>query len=284
MLLNEKTKQMLRSMQFSGGRVYLLCGGKGIGRMTYARYVIADYFNIQMETLLDYPDYYELHSEKTLGVGDLSGLWTFTEYMPACGACKVAVIDTDALTDEAQASLLKLLEDGATHVMFILILNCRVLDTIRSRCREISFLPVESVKMDTLAGNPIAKDMAFGKPGLFYALCEKETFLLTCKNAVDAVLKFDRLRILQSLHLVKEKDKEAFFECYGKGYALLWLRYLMDSIQNELSKESPDAERTKKLQQVARVVEIGYLRMSTGGSYSKNDFFEFVHKLCVLCM
>ena len=284
MLLNQKTKKLLETMAFSGGRVYVFRGEKGIGRMCYMRQAAAAFFHIPEKFLADQPDYYELHSEKTIGVGDLSDFRSFTEYLPANAPCKVAVIDADGLTDEAQASLLKLLEDGATHVMFVLIVNRGLLDTIISRSRVIPFLPVENEKMESLGGDPVARALAFGRPGMFYVLScpEQKAYIQTCERAADAILSRDRVGIMQALHLVKEKDKEAFFECYGKNYTLMFFKYLQERISMALASCS-DANQCEKLKKLSMQLYVSHLCMVKAGSYSKNDFFEFVRSICDCC-
>lgn len=285
MLLNEKTKQHLKAMRFSGGNVYLLTGGKGSGRMTYVRKTAASFLKTQEKYLLDQPDYYELCSEKSVGINDLLELRDYAEYQPACASCKIAVIDAPTLTDEAQASLLKLLEDGATHVMFILIVNSILLDTIRSRGREICFLPVEAEKMNELGGELVARAMAFGKPGVFYQFSQPEwkAYVQTCECTAAALVALDRVRLLQCLHLVKEKDKESFFERYGRSYAALWLRYLSEQVASAIAACTTRTEREKLLNIETQVCSERFRMENAKVSYSKNDFFDLICRLCECC-
>lgn len=283
LILNKRTQKMLGTLRFSGGMVYLFRGEKGMGRMTYARRASAQFLGVSEEKLHAQPDYYEISTEGRLGVGDLTDLREFAGYLPVDAVCKVAVIDAASLTEEAQASLLKLLEDGATHVAFILITSGRVLATIESRSRVIDFLAVPDERMVVLGEPEIARKLAAGRPGVFYELTKSEhvPYLDACQKAVEACLLFDKAGLLQSLHLVKEKDKEAFFEAYGRDLSALFLRYLSTCVQDALvcSEDDDDTRRVCAMRKMLVLCSFEYAHLKEAVSYTKNDFFEFVRCL-----
>lgn len=282
LLLNQRTKKMLESVQLSGGRAYLFRGEKGMGRMTCARHMAAEYLGVPEVTLKDQPDYYELSADGRLGIGDLEDLRAFTGYLPANAPCKIAVIDAGEITEEAQASLLKLLEDGATHVAFIIVIAKKLLATVDSRCRLIDFYLVPEDEMQTLGEPVIARQLAAGRPGMFFELKKPEyaDYLGACSDAADAVLSFDGKRLLESLHLVREKDKQAFFECYGRELVRLFLRYVGDRLDKQSIMDQVHCEAYRELSELTFAE---YMVLRTATSYSKNDFFEHVRRV-ITCM
>lgn len=273
---------MLESVTLSGGRAYLFRGEKGMGRMTCARRMAAGYLCVPEAALKDQPDYYELSTDGRLGIGDLEDLRAFTGFLPANAPCKIAVIDAGEVTEEAQASLLKLLEDGATHVAFIIVIAKKLLATVDSRCRLIDFYRVPEDEMQTLGEPLIARQLAAGRPGIFFELKKPEhaDYLDACRSAADAVLSFDGKKLLESLHLVREKDKKAFFECYGREQVLLFLRYVSDRLYEQSVVDQVHCEVYRKM---ARLSIEEHVILQNVVSYSKNDFFEYVRGM-IACM
>lgn len=282
LLFNQRTKKLLESVRLSDGRAYLFRGEKGMGRMTCARRFAAGYFGVPETLLCGQPDYFELSIEGRLGISDFADLHAFTGFLPANVSCKVAVINAGQVTEEAQASLLKLLEDGAAHVCFFLITADRLLATVESRCRVIDFFPVSEKEMHTLGEPEAARQLAAGRPGIFYELIKPEQadYLSACRGAADAVLAFDGKRLLEVLHLVSEKDRGAFFECYGRERVLLFLRFVGDRL-NERSLADP--VHREAIRELEMLTLREYVVLKNAVSYSKNDFFEYVRRL-IACM
>lgn len=81
-----------------------------------------------------------------IGVGEVREGIQQTSYLPYEGRFRVWILaEGERLTEEAQNSLLKTLEEPPNRVLIILVCSASgmLLPTVRSRCRALTFRPVE---------------------------------------------------------------------------------------------------------------------------------------------
>ncbi len=144
---------------------YLITGGSGESRAAYARRLAAAYLcegehppcgkcrHCRKLALGAHPDLIEVGlpaDKREIGVEQARTIRADAYVMPNEAARKVFLIDpADALNPAAQNALLKVLEEGPAYAAFLLAAEQpgRLLDTIRSRCEQIS-LPPEEEKPD----------------------------------------------------------------------------------------------------------------------------------------
>ena len=144
---------------------YLITGGSGESRAAYARRLAAAYLcegehppcgrcrHCRKLAVGAHPDLIEVclpADKREIGVEQVRTIRADAYVMPNDTAHKVFLIDpADALNPAAQNALLKVLEEGPVYAAFLLTAEQpgRLLDTIRSRCEQIS-LPPEEEKPD----------------------------------------------------------------------------------------------------------------------------------------
>src|SRR3954467_10927146 len=144
---------------------YLLAGPPGSGRRSAARAFAAELLaqdapdpdDARRRTLADpspHPDLVWLAPRGTQHLVDevRQRVITAAAYRPFEGARRVFVIEgADAMADESQNALLKTLEEPADFVHIILISAEPelLLETVRSRCQEVRFRPLDAEAVAT---------------------------------------------------------------------------------------------------------------------------------------
>jgi DNA polymerase-3 subunit delta' len=142
---------------------WLLVGERGVGKATFAyaaaKYLLSSSQSQALEIAPDndiakkianssHPDLFVLEledGEKEIKVDAARELATFTSLTPALGHNKVIIIDSiNELNNNAANSLLKLLEEPQDNTYLFLVCHslANILPTIRSRCRQLKFLPL----------------------------------------------------------------------------------------------------------------------------------------------
>lgn len=126
--------------------VFLLHGGTGCGKTTLGR-IIADRLGCVGS------DYREIDSGDFRGIETIRDIRKNSLFMPTQGRCRIWLIDeSHRLTADAQAALLKILEDTPAHVYFILCTTepQKVISAIRGRCIELQVKPLTDNQMKGL--------------------------------------------------------------------------------------------------------------------------------------
>lgn len=137
-------------------RVFLLHGQTGCGKTTIAR-IIASQLGCSGR------DLYELDSGQFRGIDTVRDIRSNLNYHPIDSKCRVWIIDEcHRLTSDAQAGLLKVLEDTPKHVTFILCTTDpeKLLPTIRGRCIQLQMNPLTDKQMYGLLYSIITKEKA----------------------------------------------------------------------------------------------------------------------------
>jgi len=138
-------------------QVYLLAGSTGTGKTTTAR-IMAMSLNCtaplkEGDPCLMCPeckailtgncmDMLELNAADHRGINDIRSICKNLPLMPMLLDYKVIILDeAHQLTNEAQSSLLKVLEDAPKHVIFILCSThaSKILPAVRNRCQKHTF-------------------------------------------------------------------------------------------------------------------------------------------------
>ena len=140
---------------------YLVTGGNGKSRADYAQQLAAAYLcegehppcgkcrHCRKLAIGAHPDLIEVtlpQDKREIGVEQARTIRADAYVMPNEAARKVYLIDpADALNPAAQNALLKVREEGPAYAAFLLVAeqSGKLLDTIRSRCEQISLPPEE---------------------------------------------------------------------------------------------------------------------------------------------
>jgi len=178
---------------------WLLMGAEGVGKAGFAwraaaRLLGASNFDppdddpaLRLLTAGSHPDFLMLEREeekgalrKVISVDQARRLPAFFSKAPAIGRYRVAIIDAaDDLNPNAANAVLKTLEEPSARGVILLVSHTpgRLLPTIRSRCRRLTFAPwPEDAVADVLRAHghdPALAAMADGSPGRALMLAEQ---------------------------------------------------------------------------------------------------------------
>ncbi|MFR9069740.1 MAG: ATP-binding protein [Paraclostridium sp.] len=127
---------------------YLFEGIDGVGKSTFAK-EFAKYL-LKTEHIENSPDYINIEPQgASIKIAQIRNLQTDVIIKPH-GDYKIYVINNaEKMTIESQNALLKTLEEPPIYVIIILVTNNKnsLLDTIKSRCDIVKFLPIPLVEL-----------------------------------------------------------------------------------------------------------------------------------------
>lgn len=132
----------------------LLTGPSGCGKTTIARI-------LRRSLECSKQDFNELNGADTRGIDTIRDIRSRMSKAPINGKCRVWLIDECAkLSNDAQTSLLKMLEDTPEHVYFMLATTDpqKLLKTIKTRCTEIPVKPITTAGLEKLLKDVCKKE------------------------------------------------------------------------------------------------------------------------------
>ena len=306
--------------------VYLFSGQKGCGKTSTARVFAAaincdqltqfqkDPKNIALPCLScsscvammagKHPDFIEIDAASNTGVDNVRQIIDSSALLPLMGRKKIYLIDeVHMLSKAAFNAFLKLMEEPPASVIFILATTDaqKVLETVRSRCFQLYFRPVnddallhhltnvcqvEGIASDTDALNLIIKETG-GSIRDALNLLEQVRFsdVRVTKQAVYQVLgQLDEQRLLSLFEIILYKTP-ADFLTFSKEHRLekfsaefLWQRIteLLRAcvwIKNGVAPRS-FAEYTTQLQFLTRGKSLSYMSSLLELFYSNENVFR----------
>lgn len=161
---NDKIKDILKESVKKGNILhsYLFVGNEGIGKFhfakEFAKMILCFYKNgcNQCKSCKEFdtdnhPDFLVVEPEgNTIKVEQIRQMISKIIEKPIISDKKVYIVnDSDKMTEEAQNTLLKTLEEPPENIIIILIAEKeeKILSTIKSRCTKITFQPIEQDKL-----------------------------------------------------------------------------------------------------------------------------------------
>lgn len=281
----------------------ILSGKSGLGKKRAAFSLAALLLNCPEDELLRNRDFLLIDKGKEpVRVEDVLYLLEQSS-LTALGNVKVYLLcHAERINIQAQNKLLKLLEDrNQANIVIFLCNRDALLDTIKSRCLIVEFLPLENAEMEEyLNACNIEHDHAFIR-----YLCDNCPYRLEEALAVYPALKATykeiltvkrKEELLAVFHLVKERDSEEFYSTYTEHYlmALQMLQYLFYSLLlmqvHAASDAVPEQEATRVYQNLSSLYSSAdthricvaitrHQRQWLSGIYTKNDFFDLVRTM-----
>lgn len=227
LVLNENTAEEIRSylLQKDHGPL-ILFGDKGMGQGRVAENVARELLNLgENETLDVHPDFYSVYPDKgMIRIGQIEKLNEWCSYAQVEAKKKVILIyDAGLMNVNAQNALLKLLEDGNSNHIVILVTEHSLIDTIKSRCQIVVFQKPseEQVKMVIDSLNPqmdnhvkeVACLLADGHIELLRGILSNNAFLQKMVSYISCLKNFsERKEILGEINGIREKDKSYMYD------------------------------------------------------------------------
>lgn len=133
---------------------FMLIGPSGCGKTTIARI-------IRKELGCSDMDYIEMDIGDVRGIDNIREIKRLMHLSPIDGKCRVWLMDeVQAMTSDAQTSLLKMLEDTPSHVYFILATTDphKLKPTIRNRCSTYTVQALPDNRISKLITDVLTKE------------------------------------------------------------------------------------------------------------------------------
>ena len=203
-----------------------------------------------------------LSDEQSFGVDLAKEVEEILKNTPFFEKHYIILSDFAKATADCQDMLLKSLEDEENADFYLLCSSENVLPTVKSRCKCIN--PVRSYEeyLRLYKGKyPLEAYFITGGECL-----DPEEDLVDIFLGVKEALSSNGQKLFSVLHLVKEKDKEAFSTRFP-AYILSLIRY----ITRLLSEDGKDAS--------ALMLSLDELTKAKKAGYSKDNFFCFIANL-----
>lgn len=293
---NDASALAVASIPSKGG-AYLFAGPKWIGKAHAAEAVAKKV--LETEDLSGCPDYMVLspNSKNMIGIDDLGGLMDYAQTIPVNGDVKVALVDdAETMTEAAQNAVLKLLEESTDYMLFLLVSHGKMIPTVESRCMKIPFSVLSKSDMEDILHDEdekidsLALQLAKGRLGFYQFTLDEPKYLESIRTFMKALEVKDMAGMFEAFHLMKEKDKENFFESYSMSQVMAFVTYLQDVFYKvflyqtiSFREDVTDCDIVK----VAEHYSVLYVQALTStlttaqrslgaGKFNKNDWFDLI--------
>ncbi len=253
----------------------LLQGRKGLDIVDEAIMAASTILGTSAERLNFHPDYLFIDSagEKSIGVETASTISSKAALMP-CKADKIVVVvdEADKMTEQCQNKLLKLIEESTNVIVILVAYSDTILPTIKSRVRIIPYGPMkrtefyEFCNLNRVDDAELFYSITGGCPGLISEYPDALGYFKSVHKDLSSGRYPD---MLNSLHLVKEKDPANFFLVYPDLIANLF------SLIEEWICENTAKELSPYCSRVIFDVMSGYNK----AIYTKDNFFYDIIKI-----
>ena len=192
LLGNEENIEILKNFTKNPNRphTYLFFGHRGCGKTTMARI-----FANKLDS-----DLIELNGSDNRGIDDIRQIIQSCQFKTLNGKNKCYLIDeVHKLTNEAQNSFLKILEEPPEHIYFFLCTTDpqKLLPTIKSRCSLIQIEKIDNIELTRYIESIAKKE---GKE-IDRKICR--TIAKTSEGCVR-----DALKILESVLQIEDEEKQ----------------------------------------------------------------------------
>lgn len=294
---NDAAAGAVASIPAKGG-AYIFSGLKWLGKAHAAESVAKR--ALQVEDLTACPDYMVLSpkGKSVIGIDDLGGIMDFAQTIPINnGSVKVALIDdAECMTEAAQNSILKLLEESTDYMLFLIVAHRKMIPTVESRCMKIEFSPLKKEDMENILHDEqekvdlLALQLARGRKGFYQFAINDPKYLSSIRSFLAALEVKNGAGMFEAFHLMKEKDKESFFESYSIPQIMAFVAYLQDVFYKaylyqtlSFKEDVTDCDIVK----VAEHYSVLYVQALTStltqaqrslgtGKFNKNDWFDLI--------
>ena len=244
----------------------LLLYGPPVGALEEIRTIIEKKCGAKSENYPDVHFFQTSREKKAFGVELAEEIDEILKELPFGDTHYIVISDFSKATIDCQNMLLKSLEDHPAAEFYLASTTENVLATIKSRCtcRSIKRTYEEFLK-DYTGKYPL--ETYFIQNGDSEEVEEKVIKIFLAVK--EAILQEESIELFSVLHLVKEKDKEAFsmlYPFYEKG--------LIAYIAEVLLQKGIDKENLHGF-----LLSVDEIKEANKGNYTKDDFFDYIVNL-----
>lgn len=267
----------------------LLNGVHGLGKKKTAYYLASRLLSCKIDKLRSHPDFFVVGEDKmAIKVEDIEALME-TSFRCSVGKRKVfLILRGHTMTMNAQNRLLKLLEDrGKKNILIFTSEENSILPTIASRCCSVHFHPLKNESMMLfLKKAGVDEDfmdfICFLLSNAPYLYQSYECVLSDYLHLYHKICSLScRADLFPTLHYLREKDKDAFYDCH-KDYIQLNIRMVLFPFYDYLLTLSGLRSRSHVYPanlyspgEALSVLETGMKHLGYK-NYTKNDFFDLL--------
>lgn len=268
----------------------ILSGPQGTGKRSCADILAHYLLDINIgKKLQTCPDFFCLDCDQAnIKLTDMADLREFISY--SSHTRRVVLIDNaNQMTANVANSLLKELEEGPC--VFLFVAHKPLLQTICSRCFEITFLPVNE---DAIAqffmekGEFVSMELitaTAGCPGLFKQLNANDSFVSVIAGMIRALNQQNHADLLSVFGLLKEKDdyvlesflpieRQALMRLIEAVYANQYLHITLGAELLPYMEQLPvSGEQAYQISRSAANI------LSRKQIYTKHDFMELLFQI-----
>lgn len=274
----------------------LLEGPAGLGKTRAAYSIAAKFLCCESDELLEHNDFMVIgEAYSQIKVEDIQAILSKSSIVGTSksGLKAYIILDAGNMTVQAQNMLLKLLEDYSVSNKVILTSNgTSPLETIMSRCYRVYFQPLEDKQViDYLKSKgicesslPLASGLCHGCPYIWDSI--NEAFSSLEKTYHHILDMKHRTEFYGVLHLLKEKDKNNYYDCHAAHWEegiSLFLYLFTGILYKKLGLPFIDTAN-QSFSQICELYTLSstykvlqtLLEHKKMTNYTRNDFFELV--------
>ena len=214
--------------------------------------------------------------KKSLGVEEAEAIIAKNLLLPATAPKQVVVVDSfNLMTVPAQNKLLKLIEESTTTVIIAVAYEDTVLPTIKSRMGVVRYAPLSMEQFEVYCcENGIDEPMVMyyltgGIVGNIEAVdksAEEYKTFVAVRSALSSKGISGIGDTMTALHMVKEKDKNAFYENHRELAAKMLSLVVYSILQSEGVSDNTRHMLDVYNREISRVSSV---------AYTKDDFMGF---------
>lgn len=216
LVLNQSTELALKSLLINRPQSIILTGEKGVGLMSIAKYIAAQY-DIKPQIILPEKNESIDQVNGIIGIDMIREIKESTKSKTQNGRI-IIIDDAEKMTPEAQNAFLKLLEEPNQNTFFILLshLYSNLLKTTLSRLQKIQINNISSAQsidlLDELKVHDTKKRaqllfIANGLPAEIKQLSDNEEYFLARSEIIIDAKKLIQSRMYEKLAIIhKYKD------------------------------------------------------------------------------
>lgn len=287
LVLNKRTENIISNYMKGDSHLsqsVILKGEKGLGKY-HASLILAEYLlDYKGDDMINHPELHIINPENGLINKDIANeIILLSKYRATSVPRKVFIInDANKMNLNAANSILKIIEDGLLHSVFLFVAHENLLPTIESRCIEIPFYSISYVDYEKYNSqiDKVAWLACNGRLGRYNYIIENGSFHNKLKEFYCVYEDIGTgVELLKVCGALKEKDKNNVYEIFSNDELNIFICFLRSLFIEELIKRQ--RVNSADCLQILEIIDKALNMMKQKGIFSKNDFFDILRNIIV---